>query len=85
MLAAALISCGRQATLADCQLIVDKSVEIQLLESSASSAEVEKRIEQVRGALESEISACKGRRVTDRTLSCVKAAKRSKELEQCLR
>jgi hypothetical protein len=84
-----LASCGRRATHADCELIVDKSVELQLKELSAAdaadSASVKKRVEQVRAALQDDIASCEGRRVTERTLACVQAAKATRELDQCLR
>jgi hypothetical protein len=81
-----IASCGRRATHADCELIVDKSVELQLKELSATdAADVKKRVEQVRAALQDDIASCEGRRVTDRTVACVQAAKATKELDQCLR
>jgi hypothetical protein len=83
----ALTSCGRRATHADCQLIVDKSVELQLKELSATSsaADVHKRVEEVRAALQDDIASCEGRRVTEHTVECVQAAKATRELDQCLR
>ncbi len=83
---AASVGCGRRATAADCQLIVDKSVELQMKEMSFTSpAEVQKRVEQVRSQLQGEIASCEGRRITDRTVACVQAAKTTKEMDQCLR
>lgn len=82
----ALTSCGRRATHADCELIVDKSVELQLRElSGANTADVQKRIEEVRAALQDDIASCEGRRVTEHTVECVQAAKATRELDQCLR
>jgi hypothetical protein len=78
--------CGRRATTADCQLIVDKSVELQMKEMSfTSDAEVQKRVEQVRSQLQGDIASCEGRRITDRTVACVQAATTTKEMDQCLR
>jgi hypothetical protein len=86
MLAAYGVGCGRRATRADCQLIVDKSVELQLKEMAGGSpSDVQKRIEQVRAALQDDITSCEGRRVTEHTVQCVQAAKTTKELDQCLR
>jgi hypothetical protein len=82
----ALAGCGRRATEADCRLIVDKSVELQMREMSRTSVSaIQQRAEQVRGELGDEIKACEGRRVTEKTVACVHAASTSLELEQCLR
>jgi hypothetical protein len=78
--------CGRRATEADCQLIVDKSVEVQLRQMSTTDAPaIHKREEQVRSELQGEIKSCEGRRVTDKTMSCVQSASTTQELDQCLR
>jgi hypothetical protein len=78
--------CGRRATELDCQLIVDKSVELQLRESNQSSPQaIEKREEQVRAELQDEIKSCEGRRVTEKTMACVQAAPTTQELDKCLR
>jgi hypothetical protein len=80
------LGCGRRATHADCELIVDKSVELQMKEMSlTSAADVQKRVEQVRSQLQGDIASCEGRRITDRTVSCVQAAATTKEMDQCLR
>ena len=80
------LGCGRRATQADCLLIVDKSVELQMKEMSSNSApDIQKRAEQVREALQSDLAACEGRRVTDRTIACVRAAPTTLELDECLR
>jgi len=81
-----LSGCGRRATELDCQLIVDKSVELQLRETNQTSADaIEKREEQVRAELQDEIKSCEGRRVTEKTMACVQAAPNTQELDKCLR
>ncbi len=86
LLADTLSACGRRATELDCQLIVDKSVELQLRETNQTSPDaIEKREEQVRAELQDEIKSCEGRRVTERTLACVHAASTTQELDKCLR
>ena len=81
-----LSGCGRRATELDCQLIVDKSVELQLRETNQTSPEaIEKREEQVRAELQDEIKSCEGRRVTEKTLTCVHSASTTQELDKCLR
>jgi hypothetical protein len=84
--AATVGGCGRRATESDCQLIVNKSVELQMKEMSLTNASaVQKREEQVRAELQGEIEACEGRRVTGKTMTCVQAATSSQELDRCLR
>jgi hypothetical protein len=88
VVASALLTaaCGRRATHADCQLIVDKSVELEMRAMSRNDAlAVQKREEQVRAELEHEIESCEGRRVTEKTMACVQAASTTQELDKCLR
>lgn len=85
--ASLLAACGRHATQQDCQLIVDKSVELEMKESGTTdAAAISKRESDVRAALEDRIRAC-GRdlRVTGKTMTCVRAAQTSKEISDCLR
>ena len=82
----AVTGCGRRATLADCQLIVNRGVELQMKGMSLTdSAAVQKREEQVRASLQIEIDSCEGRRVTERMIACVRAAPTTADLDQCLR
>jgi hypothetical protein len=86
LVALGLSGCGHRATELDCQLIVDKSVELQLRETNQTSPEaIEKREEQVRAELQEEIKSCEGRRVTEKTLACVHSASTTQELDKCLR
>jgi hypothetical protein len=79
--------CGRHATRADCQLIVDRSVELQLKALDETDAQtIARREAEVRTALDDEIKSCeRERRVTDRTMACVRSASTTKELDGCLR
>lgn len=80
------LGCGRRATHTDCQLIVDRSVELQLKAQSETDPQVvAKREAAVRAELDDKIQSCESRRVTDKMMACVKAATRSEELEACLR
>lgn len=85
--AALLCGCGRHATQADCQLIVDRSVELQLKALDETDAQtIAKREATVRAALDEEIKSCeRDRRVTDRTMACVRSATTTRELDSCLR
>jgi hypothetical protein len=86
LLALALAGCGRRATQADCELIVDRSVELQMKEMSETDpAAIAKREADVRTQLEDDIKDCeRERRVTERTMACVQAAKTTMELDKCL-
>jgi hypothetical protein len=80
------VGCGRRATQADCQLIVDRSVELQSQEMNESDPKVlQERVRRIRAALEDQIKECESRRVTERAMACVQAAKSNQELETCLR
>jgi hypothetical protein len=84
--AAVAVGCGRRATDADCRLIVDRSVELQMKEMSHYDvAVIAQREQRVRAALDDQLRSCQSRRVTDRTMTCVRAASTMKELDTCLR
>jgi hypothetical protein len=82
-----LVACGRHATHADCQLIVDRSVELQMRGASENDAQtIAKREAEVRAELDDEINRCeRERRVTDKMMACVRSASTAGELETCLR
>jgi hypothetical protein len=85
-MAAMLMGCGRRATEVDCRLIVDRSVELQMKEmSNEDPAAIADREQQVRAELEGSIRSCETRRVTDRTMACVRAARAIRDLDGCLR
>jgi len=80
------LGCGRRATAADCQLIVNRGVELQSRALSDSDpAVLQERERRIRAELEDDIQKCESRRVTDRTMSCIRGASTSEELEACLR
>jgi hypothetical protein len=83
---AALAGCGRRATHADCQLIVDRSVELQLRDTAETDPKViADREAAVRTALDGEIKSCeRDRRVTEKTMTCVRSATTTEELDKCL-
>lgn len=80
------IACGRRATPADCQLIVNRSVELQMKEMSESDPKtIAKRSAEVRAELDDEIKSCeRERHVTERTMGCVQSATTTVELDKCL-
>jgi hypothetical protein len=81
------LGCGRRATHDDCELIVDRSVELQLRDTRESDARaIADREAEVRAALDGEIKSCeRDRRVTERTMACVRSAANTEELDKCLR
>ena len=82
----ALVACGRRANEADCQLIVDKSVELQMKEMEKTDpVAIQKRQDALRHELEPEMKECVGRRITDQMMACVKGAQQSTDLETCVK
>lgn len=82
----ALVGCGRPATKADCDEILDKSAMIELKAQNVSDpAEVKKRTEAVRAAQGEQLLAkCVGRRVTDKAMACVRNATTAEQVDRCL-
>lgn len=86
MVASLAVACGRRATPADCQLIVDRSVELQMKQMSDTDPTlIQKREAEIRSALSGEMKSCETRRVTARTMACVRGAQSTQELDACLR
>jgi hypothetical protein len=83
---AALAGCGRKATRADCEAVVDKNVEVKLkAEGVVDPALVDKRKAELRASLKDDIDRCVGKRVTDGMLTCVKGAETAEQIDKCLR
>jgi hypothetical protein len=85
-IAAGTAGCGRRATHEDCQLIVDRSVELEMRQTSETNPQaIAKREAEVRAALDGEIKSCeRDRRVTEKTMACVRSASTTQELDSCL-
>ena len=86
--ASALIAaCGRKATAEDCQLILDRSVELQMKEMRDAEANaIASRQEVLRLELAADIKEhCTGRHMTDATMNCVREAATPDQLEECIR
>ena len=79
-----LLGCGHPATESECQLIVDKNVELQIKAMSAPPADVEKEKARVRTEMDPLLKGCVGR-ITNRMLTCVRGATTVKEVDQCTR
>lgn len=82
----ALAGCGRPATKADCDEILDKSAQIELkLQNVTDPAEVKKRTDAVRVARGEDILAkCVGRRITEKAMACVRNATTAEQVDRCL-
>ena len=81
-----LLGCGRKATRADCELVVDRNVEVKLKSDGMTDPVlVQKRKEELRASLRDDIDKCVGRRVTEGMLACVKGAATPEQIDKCLR
>jgi hypothetical protein len=81
-----LVGCGRKATRDDCEVVVDKNVELQLKALGVTDpAIVTKRREEMRAAMRDDIDKCVGKRVTDGMMVCVKNAETADKIDKCLR
>ncbi len=86
-LAAVLLSaCGRKATLEDCQSVVDRNVEVELMRQRVTDpVQIEKRKTEIRRELDPLVKECVGKRVTDSMMACVKRADSSQAIDECMR
>ena len=81
-----VVACGRKATPADCQLILDRSVELQMKEMDKTDPDaIAKRQASLRQELEGEIKDCVGRTISEAMMACVRRATSSTELEKCMK
>lgn len=83
---AALAGCGRKATREDCEIVVDRNVELQLKALGVvEPAVVTKRRDEMRASMKEDIDKCVGKRVTDAMIACVKNAETPDKIDKCLR
>jgi len=81
-----LLGCGRKATLEDCQMVVDRNVEVEMKRQKVTDvAQIEKRQSEIRKELEPLVKECVGKRVTDSMMECVKKADTSAAIDECMR
>ena len=79
-------ACGRKATLADCEMVVDRNIEVKLRADGVTDPEtIEKRKSELRGSLKEDIDKCVGKRVTDAMMACVRTAETAEQIDKCLR
>ncbi len=78
--------CGRKATEADCMLILDRNVEVAMKAMNVTdTASVQKRKDEIRGEMKSDMKDCVGRRITDAMLGCVRKAETADGIDACMR
>lgn len=78
------VGCGRRATPADCDLIFNRFVEVQLRAVHVTDpVEVAKREQAMREELKDDLQKCPGKRITDSLLRCVQNAQTNDEMDKC--
>lgn len=81
-----LAGCGRKATREDCELIVDRNVEVGLrVQGTVDPVTIQKRKDEMRADMKERIDQCVGKRVTDGMLACVKRSETPDQIDKCLR
>lgn len=89
IIALGMVACGRPATEAECEQILERTARLELQErlGSADPKLVEAEVQSTKQALQkSMMEKCVGKRITDGALECVRNAKTSQELaEDCFR
>ena len=81
-----MLGCGRKATREDCEIVVDRNVELQLKALGVTDpAIVAKRRDEMRASMKDDIDKCVGKRVTDGNMACVKSAETAEKIDKCLR
>jgi hypothetical protein len=87
IIAALVVSgCGRKATREDCEIVVDRNVELQLKALGVTDPGiVTKRRDEMRTSMKDDIDKCVGKRVTDSMMACVKTAETAEKIDKCLR
>jgi hypothetical protein len=82
----ALVACGRKATREDCEMVVDRNIEVKLRADGVTDpAVIEKRKGELRPTLKEDIDKCVGKRVTDGMMKCVRTAETAEQIDKCLR
>jgi hypothetical protein len=84
-----LLGCGHPATEKECQEIADRVAQLELAASPAGKdpETAKEHLERTRNWVkEGQLKSCVGRRITDRAMQCVRAAKRAEEItDDCFR
>jgi hypothetical protein len=79
-------ACGRRATLADCEMVVDRNIEVKLRADGVTDPDtIAKRKDELRASLKEDIDKCVGKRVTESMMACVRTAETAEQIDKCLR
>jgi len=82
---ALLAGCGRKATEADCNAIVDRNVEVQMKKMNITDpTAISKKQQDIRAQFSESLKGCVGRRITDNMMQCVKTADTVEAIDQCM-
>ena len=83
---AILVGCGRPATQQECELIIDRNVELQMKQMQITDTNtIDKRKSEIRQQMGDQLKGCVGKRVTNGMMTCVKQAQSADEIDECLR
>jgi hypothetical protein len=78
--------CGRRATEADCDIIVDHMTELQMKAMHITDpVAIDKRKKEIHDELKAQLQGCVGRRVSDAMMACVARSQTADEFDKCLR
>lgn len=80
------LSCGRHATQADCDTILDRMVVVKLKERSITDKETISKMQgELRHDAEIDLQGCVGKRITDSAMHCIEKAESQQAIVKCLR
>jgi len=80
------VGCGRRATEADCDIIVDHMTELQMKAMHITDpVAIDKRKKEIHDELKAQLQGCVGRRVSDSMMACVALSQTADEFDKCLR
>ena len=79
------VGCGRKATEADCDLIIDRNTEVAMKAINITDpAAIAKKQTQIRTDMKEELKDCVGRRISDSIIACVRGAQSTDEINKCM-
>jgi hypothetical protein len=81
-----LVGCGHPATREECDEIFNRSAEIELrMQNITDPKVIEERTAAVRKDRgDTLVQQCVGKRITEKAMACVRSAKTTDEMDQCL-
>ena len=81
----ALAGCGHPATHAECEEILRRAAEVELLQQKTPPDKIAARVEEAAQARGSELTAkCVGKRITNEAMACMRKAQTPTQLDACL-